>query len=200
MNNSLKSIFIISVLSFLLLELGFYLEGFLQYILFSLVSIIYFVILFLFYGFLKDKSRDKKKTLLFVALVIIPLISALFNPTFYLHGVSDKNIVLVASQNADNSLESTSTLTLLKDSTYRLKVYGFWMNTENKGKYEIKNKRIILELPDYKFVLRIKNIKKQKKVCAYRSKKIDYSNCYVIDKVDNEFIKLNSQNPPSELQ
>lgn len=189
MNNSLKSIFIISILSFLLLELGFYLEGFLQYILFSLVTIIYFVLLFLFYGFLKDKTRDKSKTLIFILLVILPLVSVFFNPTFYLHGVNDKKIVLVATQKPDNSLENISTLTLLKDSTYRLKEYGFWMNFENEGKYEIRNKRIILEFPDYKFNLRIKNIKKQKKVCAYKKRKIDFQNCFVIDKVDNQFLK-----------
>lgn len=189
MSNSLKSIFIISVLSFILLELGFYLEGFLQFILFSLVTVIYFVLLFLFYGFLHDKEKDKSKTFIFIVLVMIPLISAFFNPTFYLHGVSDNNIVLVATQHAEGTLQNSSSITLLKDSTYRLKEYGFWMNTEEDGKYEIKNNKIILELPDYKFVFRMKNIHKQKKVCAVKNRKINYKNCYEIDKIDNQFIK-----------
>lgn len=192
---SLKSIFIISILSFVLLELGFFLEGFLQYILFSLVTIIYFVLLFLFYGFLKDKSRDNSKTFVFILLVLLPLISVLFNPTFYLHGVSDKQIMLVASQNAGENLKRTSTLTLLKDSTYRLKKYGFWMNSEETGDFEIRNGRIILELPEYKYYLRVKNIRKQKKICTLKpDKKTDYSNCFVIDKVDNEFVKEISKN------
>lgn len=188
-NNSLKSILIISILSFLLLELGFYLEGFLQYIIFSLVTIIYFVILFLFYGFLKNKDRDNSQAFIFVLLVALPLVSAVFNPTFYLHGVSDKSIILVATQNANQSLENTSTLTLLKDSTYRLKEYGFWMNTEEDGKFEIKNNKIVLELPEYKYIFSIKNIGKQKKVCGIKDKKADYNNCFVIDKIDDEFVK-----------
>lgn len=188
--NSLKSIFIISILSFVMLELGFFLEGFLQYILFSLVAIVYFVLLFLFYGFLKDKTRDRGKTVIFILLVLLPLISALFNPTFYLHGVSDKQIMLVATQNGGENIKRTSTLTLLKDSTYRLKEYGFWMNSEEEGKFQIRNNKIILELPKYKYYLKIKNIRMQKKICSLKpNRKTDYSNCFVIDKVDNEFVK-----------
>lgn len=187
---SLKSIFIISLLSFGLLELGFYLEGFLQYILFSLVLIIYFVILFLFWGFLRDKERGAGKTIVFVLLVLLPLVSAFFNPTFYLHGINEKNVMLVASKNAGESLKRSATLTLLKDSTYQLKEYGFWMNTERNGKFEIRNKRIILELPEFKYHLKIRNMRTNKKICTLKeNKRTDYSNCFVIEKVDNAFVK-----------
>jgi hypothetical protein len=187
---SLKSILIISIVSFLLLELGFYLEGFLQFVLFSLVLIIYFVLLFLFYGYLKDKERDKSKTFVFVLLVALPLVSALFNPTFYLHGINEKNVMLVASKNAGESIKRTATLTLLKDSTYQLKEYGFWMNTEHNGKFEIRNKRIILELPGFKYHLKIRNMRANKKICTLKTnRKTDYSNCFLIEKVDNNFVK-----------
>lgn len=193
MSNSLKPIFILSISSFLMLELGFYLEGFLQYILFSLVTIIYFVLLFLFYGFLRDKSRDKRKTFLFVFLVLFPLISVFFNPTFYLHGVSEKNIVLVATQHTDKILvENTKTITLLKDGTYQLKEYGFWMNSVDKGKYEIKKDKIILHLEDYDLVFKVKNIHKQKKIYAIKYRRVDFSNCFLIDKIDHSFF-LNEQ-------
>jgi hypothetical protein len=188
MNNSLKSIFIISISSFILLELGFFLEGFLEYILFSLVAIIYFVLLFLFYGFLKSKNRDKKTTFLFVLLVILPLLSAFFNPTFYLHGVSDKNIVLVATQHADKILvENTKQITLLKDSTYRLKEFGFWMNTVDEGRYHIEKNKITLVLEDYDLVFKVRNIQKQKKIYAIKYRRVDFSNCFLIDKIDNSF-------------
>ncbi len=192
MNNSLKSILIISISSFLLLELGFYLEGFLQYVLFSLVTIIYFVLLFLFYGFLKarakDKVKDSKKTFLFLLLVILPLVSAFLNPTFYLHGVSEGKIALVATQHADHILvENTKTITLLKDSTYRLKEFGFWMNTTDKGRYHIKKNEITLVLEDYDLVFKVRNIRKQKKIYAIKYRKVDFSNCFLIDKIDNTF-------------
>ncbi|MES2588204.1 MAG: hypothetical protein V4622_04435 [Bacteroidota bacterium] len=193
MNNSLKSIIIISLSSFLLLELGFFLEGFLQYILFSLVTIIYFVLLFLFYGFMKSKPRDSKKTFFFVLLVILPLLSAFFNPTFYLHGVSDKKIALVATQHVDHILvENTKTITLLKDSTYRLKEFGFWMNTTDKGRYHIEKNKITLVLEDYDLVFKVRNIHKQKKIYAIKYRRVDFSNCFLIDKIDNTFF-LNMQ-------
>jgi hypothetical protein len=188
MNNSLKSILIISLSSFALLELGFFLEGFLQYILFSLVTIIYFVLLFLFYGFIKSKNRDGKTTFFFVLLVILPLLSVFFNPTFYLHGVSDKKIVLVATQHADKLLvDNTKQITLLKDSTYRLKEFGFWMNTVDEGRYHIEKNNIILVLEDYDLVFRVRNIQKQKKIYAIKYRRVDFSNCFLIDKIDNSF-------------
>lgn len=188
MNTSLKSILIISISSFILLELGFFLEGFLEYVLFSLVAIIYFVLLFLFYGFMKSKNRDKKTTFFFVALVILPLLSAFFNPTFYLHGVSDKKIALVATQHADKILvENTKQITLLKDSTYRLKEFGFWMNTVDEGRYHIEKNKIILVLKDYDLVFKVRNIQKQKKIYAIKYRRVDFSNCFLIDKIDPDF-------------
>jgi hypothetical protein len=187
MNNSLKSIFIISISSFLLLELGFFLEGFIEYILFSLVAIIYFILLFLFYGFMKVKGREKKKTFLFLLLVLLPLLSVFFNPTFYLHGVSDKKVVLEATQHADDLIDNTKSITLLKDSTYRLKEYGFWMNTVDKGRYHVEGNKIILVLEDYDLVFKVRNIHKQKKIYAIKYRRVDFSNCFLIDRVDPNF-------------
>ncbi len=142
----------------------------------------------MFYGFIKSKNRDGKSTFFFVLLVILPLLSVFFNPTFYLHGVSDKKIVLVATQHADKLLvDNTKQITLLKDSTYRLKEFGFWMNTVDEGRYHIEKNNIILVLEDYDLVFRVRNIQKQKKIYAIKYRRVDFSNCFLIDKIDNSF-------------
>ena len=191
MNNSLKYILFFSISSFVFLELGFFLEGFLQTCLFSIVAIIYFFFMFLFYGYLKDKTIQTKNRTLFLFLVILPLISMVFNPTKYLHTVADEYIVLRGTNNSKIALlQNTTTLSLISDSTFRLKEFGFWMNTTKKGEYYIKNKLIVLKYNNQ--FLKYKLKKHYEIFRLYRikgKKKLDYSNYYEIDKIGDTFIE-----------
>lgn len=191
MRKPLASIFLISLSSFLLLELGFYLEGFLKYILFSIVAIIYFVLCFFFYGYMRDKSIKSKSKTMFIGLMIIPLISVFFNPTSYLHKPAEKHIVLRSTFFADKILlESTTSLTLLDDGTCLLKKYGYWYSSTEKGTYEIKGKKVKVEVGEEKMTFKLRNIHGEKNLCQVRNKKIDYDACFLIEKMqDTLFVK-----------
>lgn len=191
MNNSLKYILFFSVSSFVFLELGFFLEGFLQTCLFSLVTIIYFFLMFLFYGYMKDKTIERKRNGLFIGLLILPLISIAFNPTKFLHAVPDNEIVLRGTNPSDLMLiENTTTLSLLSDSTFRLKEFGFWMNTTKKGDYYIKNKLIVLKYQNQFLKYKLKKHYEIFRLYRLRGKKrLDYSNYFELDKIGDTFIE-----------
>ena len=147
--------------------------------------------MFLFYGYLKDKTIQTKNRTLFLFLVILPLISMVFNPTKYLHTVADEYIVLRGTNNSKIALlQNTTTLSLISDSTFRLKEFGFWMNTTKKGEYYIKNKLIVLKYNNQ--FLKYKLKKHYEIFRLYRikgKKKLDYSNYYEIDKIGDTFIE-----------
>jgi hypothetical protein len=191
MNNSLKYILFLSLLSFGFLELGYFLEGFLATCLFSIVAIIYFLLLFLFYGYMKDKSIPTKKTGLFIFLMILPLLSITFNPTKYLHSITEGDIVLRGTNFSKIALiQNTTTLSLASDSTFQLKEFGFWMNTTKNGEYYIKNKLIVLKYQDQYLKYKLK--KHYEIYRLYRvkgKKKLDYSNYYELDKIGDTFIE-----------
>lgn len=191
MNNSLKYILLFSLLSFGFLELGYFLEGFLATCLFSMVAIIYFLLLFLFYGYIKDKSIPNKKTGLFIFLMVLPLISMVFNPTKYFHTVSEEQIVLRGTNFSKIALiQNTTTLSLISDSTFRLKEFGFWMNTTKKGDYYIKNKLIVLKYQDQYLKFKLKKHYEIYRLYRVKGKKrLDYSNYYELDKIGDTFIE-----------
>lgn len=191
MNNSLKYILLFSLLSFGFLELGFFLEGFLATCLFSMVAIIYFLLLFLFYGYMKDKSIPNKKTGLFIFLMALPLISMVFNPTKYFHTVAEENIVLRGTNFSKIALiQNTTTLSLISDSTFRLKEFGFWMNTTKKGDYYIKNKLIVLKYQNQYLKFKLKKHYEIYRLYRVKGKKrLDYSNYYELDKIGDTFIE-----------
>lgn len=191
MNNSLKYILFLSLLSFGFIELGFFLEGFLATCLFSIVAIIYFLLLFLFYGYMKDKTIVRKKWGLFVFLMLLPLISAVFNPTAYLHEADEEDVVLRGTNFSKIALiQNTTTLSLISDSTFRLKEFGFWMNTTKKGDYYIKNKLIVLKYQDQYLKFKLKKHYEIYRLYRVKGKKrLDYSNYYELDKIGDTFIE-----------
>ena len=194
MNSSLRSIFLISITAFLLLELGFYLEGFLQFLLFSVVTIILFIMLFFFYGYVKETQKKKSnKILLFAALLLLPLISIAFNPTHYFNNnkIHESQIILLAWQHPDEVLENESScsITLLKNGTYRIKEFGFWMNSVETGKYEIEGRLIYLKKGRFIKTLKMKRFYKDQKLYVINKGKIDFKENFLIEHKDEEFIK-----------
>jgi hypothetical protein len=191
MNSALKYILFLSLISVGFLELGFFLEGFLQTCLFSIVAIIYFLLIFLFYGYIKDKSNQHKNKKLFVFLMVLPLISMFFNPTKFLHTADEDEVVLRGTNFSKIALiQNTTTLSLLSDSTFRLKEFGFWMNTTKDGEYYIRNKMIVLKYNDQFIKYKLK--KHYEIYRLYRlkgKKKLDYSNYYELDKIGDTFIE-----------
>lgn len=192
MNKALRSVFLISISAFLLLELGFFLEGFLQFILFSIATIILFVMLFLFYGYVRESKKKKSSRIgLFVAMLILPLLSIAFNPTLYFSKVSESQIALLAWQHPNKVLEnhSSSSIKLLRNGTYRIKKFGFWMNTIEKGTYEVNYPYIHLKEGSFIKTLRVKRFYKVKKLYVINKGKLDFKENFLIEDMDKEFLK-----------
>ncbi|TNE52774.1 MAG: hypothetical protein EP338_14140 [Bacteroidetes bacterium] len=191
MNKSLRAVFIISISAFLLLELGFYLEGFLQFILFSVTTIILFVMLFLFYGYVKESKKKKSSQVgLFALMLVLPLVSVVFNPTMYFNKVSEKEIVILAWKHPDMLLknESSQSISLLRDGTYRVKHFGFWMNTVEKGSYHFEGRKIHLKGKEGEKTLLLKRYYDDLKLYVLKGKKIKYKDNYLIEVIDQEYV------------
>ncbi|MBI2259376.1 MAG: hypothetical protein HYU67_10840 [Flavobacteriia bacterium] len=192
MANSLKYFILFSLSCFLLLELGFFLEGFLQTCLFSIVLIVYFFMLIFIYGAFKDKKLEKKIKRFYLLLMILPLISLILNPTKYLQHYHNENEVVLRGTNfAKLSLiQNTSTLYLYSDSTFRLKEFGFWMNTNKNGDYYISKKILVLKYN--KQFVKYKLKKHYENYRLYRvkgAKKLDYFTYYELDKIGDTFVE-----------
>lgn len=198
MNSSLRSIFFISIISFVLLELGFYLEGFLQFILFSIVTIISFVMLFFFYGYVKESKKKKSNNILvFAALMVLPLLSIAFNPTYYFRAIPENKIVMLAWKHPEQVLknESSRSLTFLRDGTFRLKEFGFWMNTVSSGSYTFKGRLIKLDMDGEKQTLKLKRYYDVKKLYVMHGRNIDYKDNYLVESMDTLYIDSLIKNP-----
>lgn len=191
MSSSLRSIFLISIFSFILLELGFYLEGFLQFILFSIVTIIFFVMLFFFYGYVKEsKKKPSNNALVFFAIMVLPFVSIAFNPTLYFRKIPENKIVMLAWKHPNKVLENESSvsLTFLRDGTFRQKDFGYWMNTVSKGTYTFQGRLIHLDLEGEKKTVKIKRFFDVKKLYVMNGRNIEYKDNYLIESMDTTYI------------